>query len=231
MRKVQFFLIIETLLLVMGLMTIMVNNLSSFILILVLILLSLRFYNQNQQNNFLLTISFVLLFLVFMLNPYIIMSVILGVVYVIANHFSQAKKNNRYTLLRFREEELIAKPTRNQWIGKNSHDSDFHAFDDINVIRLTGSDTIDLSHVIVTGKDNVVIIRKIFGPTKILVPIDVAVKLDVSSIYATVHYFDFEGYDLRNESLKLWQSENDNYLKAVKIIVNTIVGDVEVVRK
>ena len=231
MRKVQFFLVVEIILLVMGLMTIMANNLSSFILILVLILLALRFYNQDSRNNFLLTIGLVLLFLIFMLNPYIIMAVVLGVVYVVINHFSQVKKKNRYALVRFREEELKAKPIRNRWIGMDTHDSDFYAFDDINMIRLVGSDTIDLSNVIVTGKDNVVIIRKVFGPTKILVPIDVAVKLDVSSIYGSVRYFDFEEYDLRNESLKLWHSDEEECLKVVKIIVNTLAGDVEVVRK
>ena len=57
MRKVQFFVIVETILLVMGLMTIMANNLSSFILILVLILLALRFYNQDKRNNLLLTVA------------------------------------------------------------------------------------------------------------------------------------------------------------------------------
>ncbi|SES19776.1 cell wall-active antibiotics response protein LiaF [Streptococcus gallolyticus] len=231
MRKVQFFIIVEAILIVMGLMTIMANNLSSFILILVLILLALRFYNQDKRNNFLLTIGLVLLFMIFMLNPYIIMAVVLGVVYIVINHFSQVKKKNRYALVRFREEELKAKPVRNQWIGMDTHDSDFYAFDDINIIRLTGSDTIDLSNVIVTGKDNVVVIRKILGPTKILVPIDVAVKLDVSAIYGSVRYFDFEKYDLRNESLKLWHSEDEEYLKAVKIIVSTLAGDVEVVRK
>ena len=162
MRKVQFFVIVETILLVMGLMTIMANNLSSFILILVLILLALRFYDQDKRNNFLLTIGLVLLFLIFMLNPYIIMAVVLGVVYVVINHFSQVKKKNRYALVRFREEELKAKPVRNQWIGMDTHDSDFYAFDDINIIRLTGSDTIDLSNVIVTGKDNVVVKCVIF---------------------------------------------------------------------
>lgn len=231
MRKVQFFIIVEAILIVMGLMTIMANNLSSFILILVLILLALRFYNQDKRNNFLLTIGLVLLFMIFMLNPYIIMAVVLGVVYIVINHFSQVKKKNRYALVRFREEELKAKPVRNQWIGMDTHDRDFYAFDDINIIRLTGSDTIDLSNIIVTGKDNVVVIRKILGPTKILVPIDVAVKLDVSAIYGSVRYFDFEEYDLRNESLKLWHSEDEEYLKAVKIIVSTLAGDVEVVRK
>lgn len=231
MRKIQLFLVIEIILLVMGLLTIMSNNLSSFILILVLILLALRFYNQDQRNNFLLTVGLVLLFLILMLNPYIIMTVVLGVVYIVLNHFSQAKKKNRHALIRFREEDLKAKPIRNQWIGSDMHDSDFYAFDDINIIRLTGSDTIDLSHVIVTGKDNVVMIRKVFGSTKILVPIDVTVKLDVSAIYGSVRYFDFEEYDLRNESLKLWHSEEEDALKSVKIIVSTLAGDVEVVHK
>ena len=230
MRKVQFFLVVETVLLVMGLLTIMSNNLSSFILILVLILMALRFYNQDQRHNFLLTIGLVLLFLILMLNPYIIMAIVLGVVYVVINHFSQVKKKNRYALIRFREEDLKAKPIRSQWIGSHTHDSDFYAFDDINIIRLTGSDTIDLSRVIVTGKNNVVIIRKIYGPTKILVPIDVTVKLETAAIYGSVRYFDFEEYDLRNESLKLWH-EDEEALKVVKIIVSTLAGDIEVVRK
>lgn len=230
MRKVQFFLVVETVLLVMGLLTIMSNNLSSFILILVLILMALRFYNQDQRHNFLLTIGLVLLFLILMLNSYIIMAIVLGVVYVVINHFSQVKKKNRYALIRFREEDLKAKPIRSQWIGSHTHDSDFYAFDDINIIRLTGSDTIDLSRVIVTGKNNVVIIRKIYGPTKILVPIDVSVKLETAAIYGSVRYFDFEEYDLRNESLKLWH-EDEEALKVVKIIVSTLAGDIEVVRK
>ena len=230
MRKVQFFLVVETVLLVMGLLTIMSNNLSSFILILVLILMALRFYNQDQRHNFLLTIGLVLLFLILMLNPYIIMAIVLGVVYVVINHFSQVKKKNRYALIRFREEDLKAKPIRSQWIGSHTHDSDFYAFDDINIIRLTGSDTIDLSRVIVTGKNNVVIIRKIYGPTRILVPIDVSVKLETAAIYGSVRYFDFEEYDLRNESLKLWH-EDEEALKVVKIIVSTLAGDIEVVRK
>ena len=214
----------------MGLLTIMSNNLSSFILIPVLILMALRFYNQDQRHNFLLTIGLVLLFLILMLNPYIIMAIVLGVVYVVINHFSQVKKKNRYALIRFREEDLKAKPIRSQWIGSHTHDSDFYAFDDINIIRLTGSDTIDLSRVIVTGKNNVVIIRKIYGPTKILVPIDVSVKLETAAIYGSVRYFDFEEYDLRNESLKLWH-EDEEALKVVKIIVSTLAGDIEVVRK
>lgn len=72
MKKFQFFLLVECMLLAMGIMTILANDLSSFILILVLILLALRFYNQDTRNSFLLTVSLLLLFLIFMLNPYIL---------------------------------------------------------------------------------------------------------------------------------------------------------------
>lgn len=108
--------------------------------------------------------------------------------------------------------------------------SDCYSFEDINIIRASGNDTIDLTNVIVTGMDNVIIIRKIFGNTKILVPIDVAVTLEVSSIYASVDFFELQEYDLRNESITLGEAE-DSSLKKVKIIVSTIAGNVEVARR
>lgn len=231
MRKFQFFLLVECVLLGMGIMTILAHDLSSFILILALILLALRFYNQDSRNNFLLTTSLILLFLIFMLNPYIIMAVVLGIVYVVINHFSQVKKKNRHAIIAFREQDVEAKPQRNRWVGVDQHESDYYAFDDINIIRLSGTDVIDLTNVIVSGKDNVIIIQKIFGSTKVLVPIDVAVRLDISAVYASVRYFDFEEYDLRNESLKLWREEDEQSLKSVKLIISTLAGDVEVQRQ
>ncbi|MEX2805356.1 cell wall-active antibiotics response protein LiaF [Streptococcus sp. H31] len=232
MRKFQFFLLVEAVLLAMGLVTILADNWSSFILILAIVLMALRFYNQDSRNNFLLTVSLLLLFLIFMLNPYIILAIVFGVVYVIINHFSQVKKKNRYALIQFQKETLTAKPSRNQWIGAAEHTSpDTYAFDDLNIIRVSGSDLIDLTDVIVTGKDNVIVIRKVFGPTKILVPIDVSVRLDVSSIYGSVRLFDFAEYDLRNETIKLCQPEEQRSLKTVKIIVSSLAGDVEVVRQ
>ncbi|MEN4375335.1 cell wall-active antibiotics response protein LiaF [Streptococcus pyogenes] len=230
MKKFQFFLLIECILLAMGIMTILDNDLSSFILILVLILLALRFYNQDSRNNFLLTVSLLFLFLIFMLNPYIIMAVLLGIVYIFINHFSQVKKKNRFALIRFKEEKIEVNNTKHQWIGTANYESDYYCFDDINIIRISGNDTVDLTNVIVTGMDNIIVIRKIFGNTTILVPIDVTVTLDVSSIYGSVDFFRRQQYDLRNESIKLKETDNQS-LKKVKIIVTTIAGNVEVDRR
>lgn len=231
MKKFQFFLLVECVLLALGLMTILANDLSNFIFLLALILLALRFYNQGSHSNFLLTTSLLLLFLIMMLNPYIVASFVLAIVYVLINHFSQVKKKNRYALIQFKKDDVEVKTVRNQWIGSNNHESDFYAFEDINIIRLSGTDTIDLTNVIVSGHDNVIMIQKVFGATKVLVPIDVAVCADISLVYGSVRYFDFEEYDLRNESIKLRYEEDAKPLKQVKLIVNIIAGDVEVVRK
>lgn len=231
MKKFQFFLLVECILLAMGIMTILANDVASFIFIVVIILSALRFYNQDDRNNFILTVCLLLLFLIFMLNPYIILAVLFAIIYVFINHFSQVKKKNRFALIRFSQEGIDVKKTKHQWIGAAAYESDYYAFNDINIIRISGNDTIDLSNVIVTGQDNVIIIRKIFGNTKVVIPIDVSAQLDVSSIYASVVFLGCQEYDLRNESIKLGYEGSCDAQKKVKIIVNTIAGNVEVVRR
>lgn len=231
MHKFQFFIVVEAVLLALGLMTILQEDVTSFIAMLAAVLLVLRFYNQDDRGNLLLTASLLLLLFVFMLNPYIVLMVVLAVVYVVINHFSQVKKKNRYALIQLKKEAVTVKALTNQWLGNTSHEGDTYAFDDINVIRTIGSDTVDLTQAIVSGKDNVILIRKVFGPTKIIVPIDVAVKAEISSVYGSVRYLDFDEYDLRNESISLFKAEEKHKVKRVKLVVNTIAGDVEVSRQ
>lgn len=232
MRKFQFFLVVEAILLTLALLTILSENLSSFLLILVMVLLTLRFYNQGKRSNFLLTASLLVLFLVVMLNPFVIMAILAAVVYTIINHFSQVKEKNRLALIAFKEADLEVFPKPNQWLGASQPLlNDSYAFDDVNIIRVSGSDTIDLTQVILAGCDNVIILRKVYGPTKILVPIDVAVSLNVSAIYGSVSFFDGTEYDLRNEALKLQEDAYISANRSVKIVVTLIAGKVEVVRR
>ena len=231
MRKFQFFVIVEVVLLTLGLLTILQEDLSRFILIVAALLMVVRFYNQDNRGDFLLSASLLLLLFIFMLNPYIVLMVVFAVIYVVINHFSQVKKKNRYALVQFQDAFLTSKHERNQWIGSNVHESDSYAFDDINIIRMVGSDTIDLTQVIVEGRDNVILIRKVFGPTTIIVPIDVAIKAEVSSIYGSIRYLDFDQYDLRNETISLFKDSDSKKVKRVKLVVNTLAGDVEVRRQ
>lgn len=231
MKKFQFFLIVEAILLTMALVTVLSDDLFSFLLLLVMVLLALRFQNNGSKTNFFLTTGLLVLFLIFMLNSYVILAIIFGIAYVMINHFSQAKKKNRYALIQFREDGLQASPVANQWIGNNDYQLlDSYVFDDINIIRVSGSDVIDLSQVILSGHQNTILIRKIYGPTRVIVPVDVAVKLDVSSVYGSIKFLDFPEYDLRNESIKLAGEDNILAVKSVKIIISILAGNVEVVR-
>ncbi len=232
MRKFQLFLLVEAVLLTLGFLSILASQATNFIILVVLLLLMVRFYTQDQKANFFLSVSFLFLFLVLMLNPFIISAIVLALVYVMVNHFAQVKKTNRYALLTFQRTGLKARPIRNQWLGSKEYTgTDTYAFDDINVLRLSGSDVIDLSRVLIAGQANVVIIRKIYGPTKIIVPLDVAVYLDVSALYGSLRYFDQPIYDLRNTSLKLGpDDDNPAHKRRVKLVINVLAGYVEVSR-
>lgn len=230
MRKFQLFLLAEALLLTMALVTILGQDVPRFFLILVLILLAFKFYNLGNKIELWLTSSLLVLFLIVMLNPYVIAGLLLAVAYTVINHFAQVKKKNREAILHFAENGMALKHNPHQWIGYQVHmDNDFYVFDDINVIRVSGTDIINLNDVILTGCDNVILIRKIYGSTKIIVPIDVGVKLDVSCLYGNVRFFEQADYDLRNETLKLQSKGYTDAIKKVKIVVNVIAGPVEVV--
>ena len=223
MTKFNFFLVVEALLLTLGLITIFNNDITSFIFILVLTLLAIRFFNKESKSDFVL---------VSMWNVYVVLAILVGVAYVMINHFSQVKKKNRYALIKFKEDDLDPRAVRNQWIGTRMEPvSDRYDFDDINIIRFFGTDVIDLTQVIVSGRDNVVILQKLYGPTTVLVPIDVSVKLNISAIYSSVTFFNEDEYDLRYESLTLQGAEYEHAYRTVKLILNVGAGPVEVRRK
>lgn len=232
MRKFQFFLLVEGILLTLALLTILSENLSSFLLILVVVLLLLRFYNQGSRSNVLLTTGLLLLFLILMLNPFVILAILLAVVYTIINYFAQVKEKNKLALIEFKTTDLEVKHRSNDWIGASEPLlTESYAFDDVNILRISGSDTIDLDRVILSGCDNVIVIRKVYGPTTIHIPIDVAISLNVSAVYGSVNFLDLPEYDLRNESLKLQEDSYPAANRSVKVIVNLIAGKVEVVRR
>ena len=61
MTKFNFFLVVEALLLTLGLITIFNNDITSFIFILVLTLLAVRFFNKESKSDFVLTICLICL--------------------------------------------------------------------------------------------------------------------------------------------------------------------------
>lgn len=232
MKKFHIFLVVEAVFLALAVMTILSEDVPSFLLLLVVTLLVLRYYNIGNKSNFILTISFWVLLLIFMLNPYVVVAILVGLVYVLINYFSQVKHHNKRTLVTFDEKGVRRVIRPNKWIGNQEPFSQTQfAFDDINILRVSGRDTIDLRQVIVSERVNHVIIQKIYGPTEIIVPIDVAVKVNVAAIYGSVTVLDYPKYQLRNETITLEEETYQGAYKQLKIVITILAGDVEVTRQ
>ena len=231
MRKFQIFLFIEACLLTGALIMMVSEHFSRFLLILLLFLLLIRYYTGKQGNNFILVAVSILFFFIIMLNPFVIMAIFVALIYSLFLLYPMMNQEKEDTNLIF-EEVVTVKREKNRWFGNLHHFSSYQTcrFDDINLFRLMGKDTIHLEHVILSNHDNVIILRKLVGTTRIIVPVDVEVSLSVNSLYGDLNFFDQPKRALRNEQ---FHQETKDYLKSpksVKILLTTMVGDVEVVR-
>ena len=207
------------------------EHFSRFLLILLLFLLLIRYYTGKQGNNFILVAVSILFFFIIMLNPFVILAIFVALIYSLFLLYPMMNQEREDTNLVF-EDVVTVKREKNRWFGNLHHFSSYQTcrFDDINLFRLMGKDTIHLEHVILSNHDNVIILRKLVGTTRIIVPVDVEVSLSVNSLYGDLTCCDQPKRALRNEQ---FHQETRDYLKSpksVKILLTTMVGDVEVVR-
>lgn len=230
MKKVQFFILIEAMIFVLAFFDIVANEGTRAILLFAVLLLLIRQLIGRKDIDFLLVSAGSLVFLVFMLNPYFISGMLLLSVYMIINFFSRYEKKSQYTQIILDDQPLEAHRKKSKWFGDKVYHKDTYGFEDINIIRLFGNDIVDLDETVLVGRDNIILIRKMFGRTKIIVPIDVEVALSAASLYGRVQFLGLSHWDLRNESFSIASPEYSQSHKRVKIVVNCLFGDVEVVR-
>lgn len=231
MRKIQFFIFVEAILLTMALITVLATDFSRFVLLAILLLLLTYYYIGRQRGNFLLVTASILFLLIIMVNPYVIAALLFAVIYGLIVASPYFYKENKETILIFNE-DIEANQVRNRWLGDLHHfNRDFCQFEDINLHRFYGKDTIHLENVILSNHDNVILVRKFFGDTKIIVPVDVAISLQANSLYGDLYFMDEDHHKLRNESISLTSSDYKKANKSVKVVLSTFIGSVEVVRK
>ena len=127
------------------------------------------------------------------------------------------------------KEPKNGKRFKRRWFANERIGNNIYEWDDINIDLISGDTIIDLGNTLLPKEDNIIIIRKGFGRTRILVPLGVAILLEHSTFYGTVR-FEEEKYQLKNESLKIYSNDYDTNLRRLKIMTNTLVGDVEVIR-
>ena len=229
MWKVHFFIFVETILLTMALISMLSVDFSRVVIILVLFLLLLHYYFGKQRGHFLLVASMILLCFIIMLNPYIIAALLFAVVYGLIVAHPYLYKENKDTYLFF-DEEIEGQSEKNRWLGNLHHFSkDSCQFRDINMLRVAGRDTVHLEDVILVNQDNVIVIRKGAGDTKIIVPLDVEIQLQVNTLYGELRFLGHRPYKMRNETVSMTTPDYKRASKTVKIVLVSLMGNVEVV--
>lgn len=142
----------------------------------------------------------------------------------------KSKKNNEFVMVQFSDtEQDSAEVVRNRWFGDHIDTTeDIYSWEDLNYTKFVGDSIFDLGNTILPKEKNIIMIRKGFGDTKILVPEGIGVSLDISMLLGELK-INQEEIVLKNETFK-WHSEQ--YTKSnrkIKLITNVLVGEVEVV--
>mgnify|MGYP000888388678 CR=1 FL=1 len=114
------------------------------------------------------------------------------------------------------------------WFGDYTIGQSVFEWDDVNITVLTGDTIIDLGKTILPKRDNVVMIRKGFGKTRLLVPIGIGVEINHSAMVGKVDFADHHA-DLRNETVRLYSDDFDTAPRRIRIFTSAIIGDLEVV--
>lgn len=128
-----------------------------------------------------------------------------------------APQNQQRTLLKQQGiiESMDMKQTEYEW-------------DDINLVYFGGDSIIDLGNTLLPEQECIIMIRKCFGRTRIIVPNDIGIRLNISAISGKV-LFEANEYELVGENFR-W--ETSGYLQAnrkLRIILSVGFGNVEVI--
>ncbi|MGP6138805.1 MULTISPECIES: cell wall-active antibiotics response protein LiaF [unclassified Jeotgalibaca] len=120
------------------------------------------------------------------------------------------------------------KRRKQQWFGDTTIGSSVYEWDDINISVLMGDTIIDLGNTLLPDAENVVLIRKGIGQTRVIIPMGVGISLQHSAIQGLA-VFDNEPHHLSNETITLYSKNYTTATRKIKIVSNTIFGDFEVI--
>ncbi|MBG9982028.1 hypothetical protein HZY86_02765 [Aerococcaceae bacterium DSM 111020] len=108
-----------------------------------------------------------------------------------------------------------------------THLSEFETTD-VNLVYFWGNNIIDLGNTMIPDQETVIIIRKLYGRTRIIVPVEVGLSLNVSAVSGSV-YFEQEHYSLTGENFQ-WRTPNYHETpRRLRFVISVVVGNVEVI--
>lgn len=243
-RRWKVFILIEGLLFI-GMMYQIFSTpplIIAFVVGAVLVIWNLKSKLQKKKNNnFWLVLGGLLMtFVLLSANVFWAISVIAVVFFVLnsnslfsnmaATDFSNAPWKRKEIIMVETEAstEKNSKRLKRSWIGSERIGNSVFEWDDINFTIFAGDTIVDLGNTLLPKDESFIVIRKGFGKTRIIVPVDVGIMIEHSALRGKVN-FEGEVFGLKNESVKLYSSHYEQSSRKIKIITNILVGDLEVI--
>lgn len=107
--------------------------------------------------------------------------------------------------------------------------SQVYQWDDSHVMAWFGDTVIHLGNTILPEEDNVIVLHKLYGDVRVMVPVDIGVSLSYNTIRGGV-LFETEEYILKNQQLRMYSENYPQANRRVKIVVTNYIGSIEVIR-
>lgn len=216
---------------------------SMLLLFLGILLITIRENISKEHQNIILLTGVISLISAFILSRTVLILLLLFLFIFWGNNptlfkyiYKQMTKINKDTISsefimvefeRVKDQEFSISKT--PWINlENEKDDDIYSWEDVNYTILAENTIFDLGNTILPKEQNMIIIRKAFGNTKIIIPEDIAISLDINLLLGDI-VIDGKKISLKNENFK-WQSE-DYRIKSrkIKLMTNQLFGEIEVI--
>lgn len=103
-----------------------------------------------------------------------------------------------------------------------------YEWDDVNIVMFGGSHILDFGNTILPQGETTIVIRKMFGRTRLIIPNEIGVKLNISTISGGV-VFESQRYSLTADNFRWMSPDYSNSNRKVNMIISVTFGDVEVI--
>lgn len=109
----------------------------------------------------------------------------------------------------------------------NKKDNEFYE-DHINLSFFSGNNIIDLGNSFLSNGEKIVMIQKIYGRTRIILPRDMGLQMNISMIHGRV-IFEQQTYLLQIENFQWKTPQYFESTRRINLMVTVAFGDIEVI--
>lgn len=146
-----------------------------------------------------------------------------------ASYFDAPWEEKSFHNIKTKEPDVHSNVRKKQkWFGNSNVGNAIYEWDDINISLLMGDTIIDLGNTLLPNEENIILIRKGIGKTRVIVPLGIGVAIHHSALKGQI-FFNDEKMDLNNETVKMYSTDYDAASRKIKIVSNTFIGNLEVI--